>query len=90
MKEVGHELNSAGKNLRKNPSLDFIITNNFIIFVPMIDIIQIMGMAFVGVIMVCIGWTIIEYISTSLEGPTQRNHKLLERAEKLMKKKDNK
>ena len=56
----------------------------------MIDIVQIMGMAFVGVIMVCIGWTIIEYISNGLEGPTRRNHKLLERAEKLMKKKDNK
>ena len=25
-------------------------------------IVQILGMAFVGIIMVCIGWTIVEYI----------------------------
>ena len=37
--------------------------------------------------MVCIGWTVVEYITTSLDGPTKRNQKLLDRAEKLMKKK---
>ena len=87
MKEVGHELNSAEKNLIKNPSLYFIITNNFIIFVPMIDIVQIIGLAFVGIIMVCIAWTIVEYITNSLDGPNKRNQKLLDRVEKLMKKK---
>ena len=64
MKEVGHELNSEQK--RKNLSLDFIITKIFFIFVPMIDIVQIMGMVFVGVIMVCLALTIVEYITTSL------------------------
>lgn len=77
MKEVGHELNSEQK--RKNLSLDFIITKIFFIFVPMIDIVQIMGMVFVGVIMVCLALTIVEYITTSLEKPTKRNHKVIKK-----------
>ena len=79
MKEVGHELNSAEKNLIKNLNLDFIITKIFFIFVPMIDIVQIMGMVFVGVIMVCLALTIVEYITTSLEKPTKRNHKVIKK-----------
>ena len=85
MKESGLNLNSEQK--RKNLSLDFVILKNLFIFVPMIDIVQIMGLTFVGLIMVCIAWTIVEYITTSLDGPNKRNHKLLDRAEKLMKKK---
>jgi len=56
----------------------------------MTDIVQIMGMIFVGIIMICMGWTIVEYIFTSLESPAKRNQKLLDRAEKLMNKKSNK
>ena len=48
---------------------------------------QIFGITFVCIIMVCIGWTIVEYITNSLDGPSKRNQKLLDRAEKLMKKK---
>jgi len=50
-------------------------------------IIQILGMGFVGIIMICLGWTIVEYIFRNFEGPSKRNKKLLERAEKLTKKK---
>ena len=77
MKEGGQELNLEQK--RKNLSLDFVITKNFIIFVPMIDIVQIMGMVFVGVIMVCLALTIVEYITTSLQEPTKRNHKVMKK-----------
>jgi len=77
MKEGGQELNLEQK--RKNLSLDFVITKNFIIFVPMIDIVQIMGMVFVGVIMVCLALTIVEYITTSLEKPTKRNYKVMKK-----------
>jgi hypothetical protein len=47
---------------------------------------QIFGMTFVGIIMVCLAWTIVEYIVTHCEGPTKRNKKLLDRANKLMNK----
>jgi len=77
MKESGLNLNLEQK--RKNLSLDFVITKNFIIFVPMIDTVQIMGMVFVGVIMVCIAWTIVKYITTSLQEPTKRNHKVMKK-----------
>ena len=92
MKEVGHELNSEQKNLRKKLPYKFFISEKFIIFVPMIGIVQIMGMVFVGIIMVCIAWTIVEYIFTNLEGPgwsrpSKRNQKLLDRANKALKKK---
>ena len=56
----------------------------------MINIVQIMGLGFVGIIMACVAWTVVEYITTSLDGPTKRNQKLLDRAKKVMKKKDNK
>ena len=56
----------------------------------MINIVQIIGLAFVGIIMVCIAWTIVEYITNSLDGPNKRHQKLLDRVEKLTKKKDSK
>ena len=55
-------------------------------------VVQVIGTIFVGIIMLCIGWTIVEYIFTSLEGPrwsgpSKRNQKLLDRANKALKKK---
>ena len=77
MKESGLNLNLEQK--RKNLSLDFVILKNLFIFVPMIDIVQIMGLTFVGLIKVCIAWTIVEYITTSLQEPTKRNHKVMKK-----------
>ena len=52
------------------------------------NIVQILGITFVCVIMVCVGWTLIEYIFSRWgESPTNRNKKLLERANKLSHKK---
>jgi len=48
----------------------------------MIDIIQIIGMIFVGVIMICIGWAIMSYI-TEAYAP---NNKLEENIKKFNKK----
>ena len=47
---------------------------------------QIFGITFVCIIMICIGLTLVEYITNSLDGPHKRNQKLLDRANKLMKK----
>ena len=41
---------------------------------------QIFGITFVCIIMICIGWTLVEYITNSLDGPHKRNQKLLDRA----------
>ena len=90
MKESGLNLDSEQKNLRKKLNLSFFYSKKFLIFVSMINIVQIIGLAFVGIIMVCIAWTIVEYITNSLDGPHKRNQKLLDRAEKLINKKDNK
>ena len=37
---------------------------------------QIVGMAFVCIIMVCIGWTVVEYIVNGFEHPRKNNKKL--------------
>jgi len=42
---------------------------------------QIFGMTFVGIIMICIGWTIVEYIF----GNNKENEKLIENMKKLNK-----
>ena len=39
-------------------------------------VVQIIGMTFVCVIMMCIGWTIVEYIFTGFEKPGKQNKKL--------------
>ena len=44
---------------------------------------QIFGMAFVGIIMICIGWTIVEYIHSGFNKPGKRNKKLLDNIKKL-------
>ena len=33
---------------------------------------QILGMIFVGIIMICLGWTIVEYIFTGFEKPKKQ------------------
>ena len=38
--------------------------------------VQIVGITFVCVIMMCIGWSIVEYVSTKLENPRKGNKKL--------------
>ena len=47
------------------------------------NILQIIGLVFVGIIMICIGWTIVEYIVTSVSRPGNQNRKLLENINKL-------
>ena len=45
---------------------------------------QIFGMTFVGVILICLVWTIISYIYTGMDlGPDKRNKKLLDNMNKL-------
>ena len=44
---------------------------------------QIFGLVFVGIIMICIGWTVVEYIVTGIETPGKRNKKLLDNIKKL-------
>ena len=48
-------------------------------------VIQIFGMCFVGLIMICIGWTIIEYIFTRIDTSNKQNKKLLDNIKKLDK-----
>jgi hypothetical protein len=48
-------------------------------------VIQIFGMCFVGLIMICIGWTIVEYIFTSINTPGNQNKKLLDNMKKFDK-----
>ena len=45
-------------------------------------------MAFVGIIIICLVYTIGEYIYNGSEGPNKRNQRLLDRAEKLDTKKN--
>jgi len=47
---------------------------------------QIFGMIFLGIILVCIAWTVMEYIFTSMETPGKRNKKLLNNMKKLKNK----
>jgi len=44
---------------------------------------QVFGLAFVGIIVICIAWTILEYIFTGLDKPGKRNKKLLDNMKKL-------
>ena len=44
---------------------------------------QIFGITFVCIIMICIGWTIVEYIVTGYEKPGKRNKKLMDNIKKL-------
>tara|TARA_R110002051_G_scaffold223584_1_gene286841 strand:- start:4062 stop:4220 length:159 start_codon:yes stop_codon:yes gene_type:complete len=46
---------------------------------------QVFGMTFVGIIMICIGWTIVEYIVTGYDKPGKRNKKLMDNLDKLDK-----
>ena len=46
-------------------------------------VVQIIGMTFVCVIMMCIGWTIVEYIFTGFEKPGKQNKKLTDNMKKL-------
>ncbi len=46
-------------------------------------IIQIVGLGFVGIIMICIGWTIVEYIFISVSRPGKQDKKLLENINNL-------
>ena len=47
-------------------------------------IIQILGMAFVGIIMICIGWTIVEYIF-GLSKPKNRLEENIKKYEEKFK-----
>jgi len=47
---------------------------------------QIFGMAFVGIIMICIGWTIVDYILLRTDRPRKRNKKLLDNMNRMSKK----
>ena len=51
------------------------------------EIAQMLGMGFVGIIMICLGWTLSEFLIEWIKRPSKRNKDLLERAEKLTKKK---
>ena len=46
-------------------------------------IVQIFGMVFVGVILVCMVWTFGTYIIGSMDRPGKRNKKLLDNMKKL-------
>jgi hypothetical protein len=48
-------------------------------------VVQILGMAFVGIIMMCIGWTIVSYIFNSI-GSGKEDKKLLDNMKKMDKK----
>jgi len=43
---------------------------------------QIIGLTFVGIICICIVWTIIEYIFPGVDRPSKQNKKLLDNIEK--------
>ena len=47
---------------------------------------QVFGMAFVGIIMICIGLTIVEYLYTGMETPGKRNKKLMDNMKKMKNK----
>ena len=46
-------------------------------------VVQVLGMAFVGVILICIVWTSGTYIIGSMDRPGKRNKKLLNNMKKL-------
>ena len=47
---------------------------------------QIFGFTFVGIIMICLAWTIIEYIFTTISKPGDQNRKLMDNIKKFDKK----
>ncbi len=51
-------------------------------------IVQILGMVFVGIIMICIGWTIVEYIFNGFDDNSveKKNKKLLDNMNRMSKK----
>jgi len=52
-------------------------------------IVQILGMVFVGIIMICIGWTIVEYILNGFDDAgsvEKKNKKLLDNMNRMSKK----
>ena len=72
--------------MKKNPVGDDLIgesVNNNKIKVMMETIAQVFGMAFVCIIMICIGWTIVSYIFTSVDTPGKQNRKLLDNMNKM-------
>jgi len=44
---------------------------------------QIFGLTFVGIIIICIAWTIMEYIVSGIDRPSKQNKKLLNNIKKL-------
>ena len=46
---------------------------------------QVFGMIFVGIIVICIGATIVEYIITGLDKPGKANKKLMDNIKKYEK-----
>ena len=48
---------------------------------------QIFGMVFLGIILICLAWTIGEYIILAMYEPGDQNKKLMENMNKLDKKK---
>ena len=53
-------------------------------------VIQIFGMCFVGLIMICIGWTIVEYIFTCIGSSGNQNKELMDNMYKFDKDKKEK
>ena len=47
---------------------------------------QIFGLGLVGIIMICLAWTIIEYIFTTISKPGDQNRKLMDNIKKFDKK----
>jgi hypothetical protein len=47
---------------------------------------QVFGMVFVGIIMICIGGTIVSYIFNNLNRPNRQNKKLMDNMSKMDKK----
>ena len=48
-------------------------------------VVQILGMAFVGIIMVCLGWTIVEYILGTMSKPKNKIEENLKKFDKNLK-----
>ena len=44
---------------------------------------QIFGMTFIGVILICLVWTILSYIFNSMDGTSKPNKKLIDNINKL-------
>ena len=44
---------------------------------------QIFGMTFIGIILICLVWTILSYIFNNIDGTTKTNKKLIDNMNKL-------